>query len=430
MKVVPVVLTVALPLLAGEGSVVKTQGFLPFADAPIHYRTSVGLADPIALLQDRLKRGESKLDYEPQHGYLRSVLKELKIPVSSQTLVFSKTSFQYPYITPSSPRALYFNDDVYVGQVHQSKSLEFVSFDPNQGAIFYILSEKQVEKPRFERAQLDCIQCHVASTTRGIPGVMVRSVLTNATGYPKGGAPVRTTGHESPISERWGGWYVTGTVGQQVHQGNQIVDASKQLGPASLASSVDTSRYLTSSSDVVAHLVLAHQTQMHNVITETNYRYRLGFASGGEQAARQQFEKPAEALIRYLLFAREARLDEPVAGSSKYAEEFEAIGPRDRQGRSLRQFDLQKRIFKYPCSYLIYSEAFDTIPGPAKEYIYRRLLEVLTGKDQSPDFASLTTEDRTAILQILTATKPGLPEEWKQHAARQESTPVARSARR
>ena len=96
----------------------------------------------------------------------------------------------------------------------------------------------------------------------------------------------------------------------------------------------------------------------------------------------------------------------------------------------MRQFDLQKRIFKYPCSYLIYSEAFDTIPGPAKEYIYRRLLEVLTGKDQSPDFASLTTEDRTAILQILTATKPGLPEEWKQHAARQESTPVARSARR
>lgn len=417
-------------LLAGEAPVVKTQGFLPFADAPIHYRTSEGLADPIAKLQKKLAQGAVQLTYEQQNGYLRSVLKELGIPISSQTLVFSKTSFQYPYIKPSSPRALYFNDDVYVGQVHQSKSLEFVSFDPNQGAIFYILSEQKVDKPRFERAQLDCIQCHVASTTRGVPGVMVRSVLTNAAGYPKGGAPVRTTGHESPISERWGGWYVTGAIGQQAHQGNSVIDSTKQVAPIGVASSIDTSRYLTDSSDIVAHLVLAHQTQMHNLITETNYRYRLGFAAGGEQAARQQFEKPAEALIRYLLFANEARLDEPVVSSSKYTEEFAAAGPRDKQGRSLRDFDLRKRIFKYPCSYLIYSEAFDTIPGPAREYIYRRLLEVLTGRDQNPDFASLTTEDRTAILQILAATKPGLPEEWKQFAARQEVTPIVRSARR
>lgn len=430
MKVLPILGALAWSAIAGEGPVVKDQGFLPFAAAPIHYRTSKGLVDPIAKLQEKLDNGQAELEYEPKNGYLRSVLKALGIPISSQTLVFSKTSFQYPYITPSSPRALYFNDDVYVGQVHQSKSLEFVSFDPNQGAIFYILNEHKVEKPRFERSQLDCIQCHVASTTRGVPGVMVRSVLTSASGYPKGGAPVRTTGHESPISERWGGWYVTGTVGQQAHQGNAVIDTAKQPAPISIASSIDTSRYLADSSDIVAHLVLAHQTQMHNVITETNYRYRLGFASGGEQAARQQFERPAEALVRYLLFANEARLDEPVVGSSKYTEQFAALGPRDKQGRSLRDFDLQKRIFKYPCSYLIYSEAFDAIPSPAKEYIYRRLLEVLTGQDQSPDFASLSQEDRTAILQILVATKPGLPEEWKQFAARQEPTPIVRSARR
>lgn len=430
MKVLPILGALAWSAIAGEGPVVKDQGFLPFAAAPIHYRTSKGLVDPIAKLQEKLDNGQAELEYEPKNGYLRSVLKALGIPISSQTLVFSKTSFQYPYITPSSPRALYFNDDVYVGQVHQSKSLEFVSFDPNQGAIFYILNEHKVEKPRFERSQLDCIQCHVASTTRGVPGVMVRSVLTSASGYPKGGAPVRTTGHESPISERWGGWYVTGTVGQQAHQGNAVIDSAKQPAPISIASSIDTSRYLADSSDIVAHLVLAHQTQMHNVITETNYRYRLGFASGGEQAARQQFERPAEALVRYLLFANEARLDERVVGSSKYTEQFAALGPRDKQGRSLRDFDLQKRIFKYPCSYLIYSEAFDAIPSPAKEYIYRRLLEVLTGQDQSPDFASLSQEDRTAILQILVATKPGLPEEWKQFAARQEPTPIVRSARR
>jgi hypothetical protein len=119
-------------------------------------------------------------------------------------------------------------------------------------------------------------------------------------------------------------------------------------------------------------------------------------------------------LVRYLLFANEAPLGEPVAGTSGFAEEFAARGPRDARGRSLRDFDLQRRIFKYPCSYLIYSEAFDAIPQPAKDYVYRRIFEVLTGREQGPEFASLSAEDRQAILEILVATKPGLPEEWKE----------------
>ncbi len=130
-------------------------------------------------------------------------------------------------------------------------------------------------------------------------------------------------------------------------------------------------------------------------------------------AARQRFEKPAEQLVRYLLFANEAPLEGQVKGTSGFAEEFAAKGPRDSHGRSLRDFDLRTRIFKFPCSYLIYSEAFDAIPGPAKEFIYRRMLEVLSGREQGPEFASLSSEDRRAILEILVATKPGLPEEWK-----------------
>jgi len=149
--------------------VVKQQGFIPFADGPIHYR-SEGLDDPIARLQKKLDQGQVTLDYEAQTGYLRSVMAALGVSASSQTLAYSKTSFQYPNISPEKPRALYFNDDVYIGQVHQGKSLEFVSFDPMQGAIFYIMDEHQVERPRFERAELDCIQCHVASSTRGRSG--------------------------------------------------------------------------------------------------------------------------------------------------------------------------------------------------------------------------------------------------------------------
>jgi hypothetical protein len=174
---------------------------------------------------------------------------------------------------------------------------------------------------------------------------------------------------------------------------------------------------------VVAHLVLAHQTQMHNLITLTNYQTRLalyaedarnkkaGLPEGTiSDAARKQFERPAEQLVRYLLFTNEAPLKEPVAGTAGFAEQFAARGPRDPHGRSLRDFDLRTRIFRYPCSYLIYSEAFDAIPGPAKDYIYRRLSEVLSGRDQSPEFATLSSEDRRAILEILVATKPGFSE--------------------
>ena len=179
-------------------------------------------------------------------------------------------------------------------------------------------------------------------------------------------------------------------------------------------------------SDIVAQLVLAHQTQMHNLITLTNFQTRLALYSeagknraGGRQAAalseaaRRQLERPAEELVRYLLFAAEAPLDDPVAGTSEFSKEFAARGPRDLQGRSLRDFDLQRRLFKYPCSYLIYSEAFDALPEPARDFVYHRLFQVLSGHDQDPAFARLSAADRQAILEILLATKRGLPDEWK-----------------
>ena len=402
----------AVCLAAGEPTraVIKNQGFLPFADAPIFYR-SQNLSDPVAILQKRLDRGEATLRYEPQHGYLRSVLEALRIPVSSQTLVFSKTSFQFPQITPATPRALYYNDDVYVGQVHSSKFLEFVSFDPTQGAIFYILDERQTNHPTFERAETDCLQCHVGSATRGVPGVMLKSVLTKPSGYPAAGSPAFITGHESPWNQRWGGWYVTAREGAPASM-------STNLSPAA---PVDTSTYLINSSDLVALLVLAHQTQMHNLITQTNYQTRLALFA---KEPGRQWETAAEQLVRYLLFTNEAPFPTPLAGASQFAEEFAARGPRDGRGRSLRDFDLRRRIFKYPCSYLIYSDDFNAIPQPAKDFIYRRLLDVLSGREQDAAFAFLSQEDRSAILEILVATKPDLPPDWRAFVAAANHQPL------
>jgi hypothetical protein len=343
---------------------------LPFGDAPINYR-SENLDDPIARLQKQLDSGEVKLEYEAARGYLRPVLRALRVPASSQTLVFSKTSFQFPKISPDRPRALYFNDDIYVGRVHDGPSLEFISFDPMQGAIFYVLNDQRAEHPRFERAALDCVQCHVAAnSTRGVPGVMLRSVFTSPSGTQAAGTPSYITGQDSALKDRWGGWYVTGSLGKQTHLGNVVQSGgAARANLPDLAGVIDTSDCLTAYSDIVAHLVLAHQTQMHNLITQTNYQTRLALYAGKDaEVARRQIERPAEQLVRYLLFANEAHLEEPVAGTSGFAQEFEARGPRDARGRSLRDFDLQRRIFKYPCSYLIYSEAFDAIPQPAKAY--------------------------------------------------------------
>ena len=421
---------------------VRNQGYVPYSDAPINYR-SEDLSDPVAKLQQQLAAGNATLQYEPEHGYLKSVLKLLKVPVDSQTLVFSKTSFQYKKISPDHPRALYFNDDVYVGSVHEGKAIEIVSFDPMQGAIFYLLDEQKADKPTFQRAELDCTQCHIASGTRGVPGVLLRSIYPTASGTQAPSSKSFLTDQESAFKDRWGGWYVTGKFGGEANMGNAVAEeqpASATADPQAevklthLFKPFNASSYLIPDSDVVAHLVLAHQTQMHNLITLTNYKTRIALYAQAKQnknagldenaplsdRTRAQFEKPAEQLLRYMLFVNEATLPgdghERIESSSSFAKEFAARGERDSKGRSLRDFDLKTRTFRYPCSYLIYTESFDAIPEPAKEYLYHRLLEVLTGQDQSPDFAKLSGQDRRAILEILLATKSGLPEEWKGYA--------------
>ena len=421
---------------------VRNQGYLPFAEEPINYRSD-DVNDPVAGLEKRLESGVATLAFEGDTGYLKSVLKLLKVPVESQTLVFSKTSFQYPKISADHPRALYYNDDVYVGKVHGGKAIEIVSFDARQGAIFYLLDEHKVDKPAFQRAELDCTQCHIAAGTRGVPGVLLRSVYANPNGTLIPGAPSFITDQDSPVDERWGGWYVGDRPGEATPSmanaalaesttaapGESDPAAARRLVP--LGQLYRAAEYLLPGSDTVSLLVLAHQTQMHNLITLTNYKTRIALYNLSKQVTnasgtsalpdgtRRQFERPAEQLLRYLLFANEAPLsglDPKALAASPFAQEFAARGLRDAQGRSLRDFDLNRRIFRYPCSYLIYSDAFDAIPEPARSYIYHRLLQILTGQDQSEDFARLTAGDRRAVLEIVLQTKTGLPPEWQDYA--------------
>jgi hypothetical protein len=401
------------------------------SDEPLngHVRDLEGgdLAGPVGELQKKLASGEVKLDFEPAHGYLVSLLKQLNVPVSSQALVFSKTSFQRDLISPQTPRALYFNDAVYVGWVPKGDVIEVSEAHPKNGANFYTLTQRPNARPSLTR-RTECLQCHDGLKTMGMPGHLMGSTFTASNGAALFSVDRYRGGHRSPLSARWGGWYVTGTHPHEVHLGNAFLldrthpeqmDLSAGANLTDLRHRCDTSRYLSPHSDLAALLVLEHQVRMHNLIAQVNReacaalaeqaagRERTGIPTDGlTPATRQRISHASEALLEYMLFRDEAVLKGPLKGTSAFAEEFQQHGPRDSKGRSLRQLDLNTRLLRYPCSYLIYSEAFDALPREAKHHLWRRLDEILSGKDHSEAYASMKREDRDAVLEILRETKP------------------------
>ena len=398
--------------------------------------------DPIARLQAQLDAGEVTLAHDPLLGYLPALLKTLHIPVSSQGLVFSRTSLQTDKITPWSPRAIYFNDDVYIGYVQESTFLEVAAVDPVRGAVFYTLSQEPRARPVFSRETTTCLMCHQSrAATGGVPGFMVISTLADRYGYPVVGMHDGSTTDATPMRQRFAGWYVTGSAGARGHAGNVYspnlaheitdkpayraqLDMNAESGRRDLAGKFDAAPYLSAQSDIVALMVLVHQTTVHNLITavheaapdavfedsmsrvrgrDTTSRATLG----GGPAAR--LRRDVEKLVRAMLFVGEATLDGPVMGTTTYAQDFMKPGTRDAKGRSLRDLDLTTRLFRYPLSFLIYSDSFNALPDLAKGEVYRQLRAILTGTDPSPEFARLHPGDRAAILEILEATKPDFP---------------------
>jgi hypothetical protein len=401
--------------------------------------------DPVSRLIQRVKSGDATLRFDDgPTGYLRSVLDALGIDPESQVLVFSKTSFQAPKISPANPRALYFNDTVAVGWVRGGDYVEFASQDPRQGTMFYTLRQTAAGAPQFERNSA-CLACHVAESTMDVPGMFSGSLYPDPKGDPLY-APVYYTDHRSRLLLRWGGWYVTGRHGDAVHMGNGVVtdptrleaiSAAPNQNLMSLSGRFDPAGYLSAGSDIVALMVLEHQMHMMNLLTRAAWEARIDSASGQAAAGSAQrapsreenvieatrpsagliaglhgrpLEDVAVEIVDYMLFVDEPAFESPITGSSHFTERFAAQGPKDGQGRSLRQLDLQTRLMRYPLSYVIYSDQFDALPTTVKDAIYRRLWVVLSGGDPDPIYRKLSAADRRAIVEILRATKAGLPE--------------------
>jgi hypothetical protein len=338
-----------------------------------------------------VERGGFTLNFEPTSGYLRSVLEKLRIPTESQILVFSSASLQGNLINQENPRAIYFNDDLAVAWVRGSSSIEAAAVDPERGIAFYRLEQSADEKPAFRRDG-SCLSCHRSQRTFGVPGLFVLSAR------PDGASGGMISDHRTPLAERWGGWYVTGLSSRFRHLGNRTGQGWLQ----SLYDQFDRSGYLTDYSDIVALMTFEHQTQATNLIMRLAWAARLT-ASG------ERLSDAVNPLVDYLLFVDEAPLPSRIIGTSGFREKFEALGPFDRKGRSLRQFDLRRRMMRYPCSYMIYSKAFEALPLDAKRLVYARMGEILSGRSADTKYARMSRAGRQAALEILQDTKSELP---------------------
>jgi hypothetical protein len=397
-------------------------------DPAIKYSTS-SLNNAVVEVNKKLQDGALQLTFEGRSGFLRSALEALQIPVDSQLLVFSRASLQGRQINEQNPRALFFNDRVALGWVRDGAIIEVAAHDETAGVVFYTLEQRTDATPgppQFKRA-FECLGCHMAGDTLGVPGLLMFS--TTRPDPSQGFSLPRAVDQTDSLARRFGGWFVTGSAGSAEHMGNQVAaldGRARQIN--SVEGLFDQDGYRSHSSDIIAHLVFTHQVGMTNLLTRASWQARAAdpllhppFAPGPgeEERIATMMSGVASEVVDYLLFIDETKLNDRVRGGSGFAERFSAIGPRDRKGRSLHELDLNRRLMKYPCSYLIYSPAFDALPPRAKDPIYRRLWQVLSGQEQDERYRlALSLADRQSIVEILRDTKKDLPPYFQQNVTR------------
>lgn len=408
-------LLLAALLIVRAPSAQAEQTYRDFDSPPHNYSTRVP-TDRFTRLMTTLE-GDPRLDRSNEKAFLVSFLQILGIPASSQMLVFSTTSLQLRFITPFNPRALYFNEDLYIGYIPGGR-LEVVGLDPELGAIFYIFDlPKDKSAIRFERSDR-CMNCHAGEDTGFVPGLVVKSVVPGPGGGSLDAFRVSQTGHGIPLSDRFGGWHVTGMDQFTNHWGNltgrfvagELITYANKPGQR-----FDFAKYPVATSDILAHLLHEHQAGFVNRVVEAGYRTRTALQlSGGKLSTGQlaELDEQARLLTRYLLFAEEAPLPPGgIAPDATYQADFLAGRRASPDGLSLKDLDLKTRLFKHRCSYMIYSAVFEGLPREMRGRVYQGLKSALA-PETSKDFAYLSTSEKSAIREILKSTLKDLPGDW------------------
>ena len=406
-----------------------------FEQPPISYSTTVP-QDAVSALKLKLASGQVRLEGEEKQ-VVRSLLGALGIPEASQMLVFSKTSFQKDRIDPAHPRAVYFSDQVYAGWC-PGGLVEIAAIDPVLGPIFYSFDPHAGrEALRFER-EADCLRCHGGTFIRDIPGLLARSVFTESSGQPVLSLGSELVDATTPIEKRWGGWYVTARRAGPRHRGNLVLTSEREPGPeemaveanlASLDKLVDTRPYLVRSSDVTALLVFEHQVSVQNALTKANqeclrmidYQTRLQkelkervTEEPAYESVRHVFAAASQQVLDALLCKDEAALPPGgIQGAGGFAQAFDPARASSPTQPSLKELDLQQRLFKYRCSYLIESATFDRLQPTLRRRVLQRLWRVLTDSAAEPRYDYLEPAERDTIREILTHTLRNLPPSWR-----------------
>ncbi len=412
--------------------------------------SGVASHNDVAHVIEEMARGKLKLHFREPRGYLDSFLEALKISPTSQSLVFSKTSLQTRIISPATPRAIYFNDDTYVAWISGAPFIEINTMDSSLGPVFYTLNERNDAPPHLQRQTLECLACHDSFSLQGggIPQFLFLSAYQIQTGKVLTDASAVQTTNETPFEQRWGGWYVTGKLGGMLDLGNltttgrpiPITQVSRADVP-NLDSWFNAKPYESDKSDVVAVMVLESQIDVHNLVIHASYKSRMLLEKDSRGSSKkdltwqqlpasiqESFRALLEPLVRGMLYVGMVKLPAPVQGTSGYAQWFQARGPFDSHHRSLRDLDLKTRLFKYRLSYLIYSRAFAFLMPSVKDYLYQRLIQILTGHDTTGAYAGIPAHERKAILEILRATKPDFARVLRALAAPRPAGPRIRLA--
>lgn len=397
-----------------------TQDF--FELPPIKY-SSTASQDAVAKMAAEIEAGDFVIPPSGGKSFLRAVLEKLKVPIESQVLVFSKTSLQNSLISQRNPRALYFSMDTYVGWVPGGK-VEVIIEDPTLGPVFYTLTPPYGDKlPRIVRETDSCLQCHATSRTSGVPGMFIRSVVPDQNSHAILSAGTSLVTDATPIKDRWGGWYVTGAIGEP-HLGNRWVNDSP-LGevdfPAKLSelkdltALIDTEKYLQPTSDVIALMVLEHQCRTHNLITSAKLNYKRSRYFQKSFGSQDELDSPAgmswrtadtsaQEIVEAFLFTDEVEIPgDGAEGGEAFQKAFAKNAVRDSKNKSLRTLRLFQRLFKYRCSYMIHSLAFQSLPPMVRTRVLHHLREALADETQN----HLGSREKAVIYRHLSETVPG-----------------------
>src|SRR5262245_21755519 len=387
------------------GGAAAAEAVRPGIYNPLHEYDTRPVEDRFTGLLAAWDKGEKpEIDTSSDLAFLRSLLKELDVPVSSQMLVFTATSLQKGLISARNPRAIYFNDDTYVGFVPRGR-IEVISLDPQLGGVFYIFDRlRPGSRPAVHRSA-DCMNCHAPRYMNNIPGLVIESVIPGMTGGGERAFRREQSGHGVAIADRFGGWHLTGTGESMPHNwANQLLirkNGEALEVPNPPGERCDLTRYLRPTSDLLAQLLHEHQVGFVNRALQASYQFReLAAADPVDEAALAELSAP---LVRYLLFADESPLTAGMIADSPFAADFTAAGKRDSAGRSLRDLEGSTHLLRHRCSYMIYSTTFSGLPVPLHQRVLSDLAFALDG---SPAGTHLPPEERAAIRKILIATLP------------------------